>query len=180
MSAPERVLLTGINGFIGSHILANLLDNGISVRGVVRSQKKADQVLSDFPYAETNLDFAIVPDMTVAGAFDEALTSNPPFTAVIHTASPLNYSDGKSLADFVEPAVRGTMGILEGCNSFPSISKVVVTGSFASIGNPKDIQSNGKVYTSNDWNPAAVDDNDANNPRLAYWFSKTLAERAGE
>ena len=46
----RRVLLTGANGFLGSHILSELLDNGFFVRGVVRSQSKADQIAKDFPW----------------------------------------------------------------------------------------------------------------------------------
>jgi nucleoside-diphosphate-sugar epimerase len=34
----HRVLLTGASGFIGNHILAQLLSAGFSVRAIVRSQ----------------------------------------------------------------------------------------------------------------------------------------------
>lgn len=179
MSSP-KVLLTGINGFIGSHILDTLLAHGISVRGIVRTRKKADQVQSDFPSAGSKLSFAIVPDITTPGAFDEAFKSAPSIDVVIHTASPLSYAAGKTLADFVEPAKRGTMEILEGATRYaPSLKRMIITGSFASIANPKDMQGNGKVYNSDDWNPLSTDEGDSGNSRLAYWTSKTLAERAG-
>jgi len=35
------------------------------------------------------LDFAIVEDIAPEGAFDKAVISEPPFEAVIHTASPV-------------------------------------------------------------------------------------------
>jgi nucleoside-diphosphate-sugar epimerase len=84
----QRVLLTGANGFVGSHILDQLLAQGFSVRSIVRSQAKAQQVLSDFPNFGSRLDFGIVPDITAPGAFDEVVKSSPPFDTVIHTASP--------------------------------------------------------------------------------------------
>lgn len=84
----QRVLLTGANGFIGSHVLDELLKKGYSVRSIVRSQSKAQQVLSDFPNFGTKLDFGIVSDITAPGAFDEVVKSDPPFDTVIHTASP--------------------------------------------------------------------------------------------
>ena len=84
----QRVLLTGANGFVGSHILEQLLLRGLSVRAVVRSQSKAVQVLSDFPNFGSQLDFGIVPDITAPGAFNEVVQSTPPFDTVIHTASP--------------------------------------------------------------------------------------------
>jgi nucleoside-diphosphate-sugar epimerase len=84
----QRVLLTGANGFVGSHVLEQLLARGASVRAVVRSESKAAQVLADFPTAGSKLDFGIVPDITTPGAFDEVVKSTPPFDTVIHTASP--------------------------------------------------------------------------------------------
>jgi len=176
-----RVLLTGTNGFIGSHILDTLLSRGVFVRGVVRSEEKACQVAQDHPHAVSQLDFAIVPDITTPSAFNKALEAVPPFDVVIHTASPLSYSNGKTLADFIQPAVRGTMEILEGVNTVaPTVKRVVITGSFAAIGNPKDMQGNGKIYTSHDWNPITEQEVSAAEPRLAYWVSKTLAEKEGE
>lgn len=86
--SSHRVLLTGANGFIASHILSQLLSSPAqhSVRAVVRSQSKVEDVKSLFPSASSKqLDFAIVPDMTKVGAFDEALKSelvsaNPAFS----------------------------------------------------------------------------------------------------
>lgn len=176
-----KVLLTGVNGYIGSHILEVLLTHGLSVRGVVRSQQKADQVRNDFPDAGKSLDFAIVPDIAVPGAYDDALESDPSIRYIVHTASPLNYSSGKTVADFVEPAVQGTLEILRAADRYgQNVDRVVITGSFSAIGNPRDMQGDGKVYTSHDWNPVTVEEVDAGTPRLAYWVSKTLAERAGK
>ncbi|KAF9889077.1 methylglyoxal reductase (NADPH-dependent) gre2 [Aspergillus nanangensis] len=174
-----KVLLTGANGFIGSHILDALLRHGLQVTAVVRSELKATQVRRDFPATEDQLNFVIVPDISAPGAYTKILKADPSVQYIIHTASPLNYSLGKTVEDFVNPAVRGTREILEaaaqyGCN----VQRVVVTGSFAAIGNPEDMQGGGKVYTSQDWNPVTAEKLDARNPRLAYWFSKTLAERA--
>lgn len=84
----QRILLTGANGYIGSHILSLLLSHGHSVRVTTRSQSKAAQVISDFPNYGPRLDTDIVPDITSPGAFDTAVKSDPPFDAVIHAASP--------------------------------------------------------------------------------------------
>jgi len=58
------------------------------VRAVVRSHSKESQVLSDFPGFAARLDFGVVPDITLAGAFDQVVQAEPPFEIVIHTASP--------------------------------------------------------------------------------------------
>ena len=78
--ASHRILITGANGFIALHILSLLLASPSkhSIRAVARSQSKVDDVKAIFPDASASqLDFAIVPDMTTPGAFDEALKSEP-------------------------------------------------------------------------------------------------------
>ena len=40
----DRVLLTGISGFLGGHVALQLLEAGYIVRGSVRDLKRADKV----------------------------------------------------------------------------------------------------------------------------------------
>jgi nucleoside-diphosphate-sugar epimerase len=85
----SRVLLTGGSGFIAAHVLDILLENGHSVVTTVRSQDKANQIRDAHPkLPASQLEFAIVEDIAQEGAFDKAVVSDPPFEAVIHTASP--------------------------------------------------------------------------------------------
>ena len=44
MSENKKVLLTGISGYIGNHCAVELLKNGYSVRGSVRSLSKSKQL----------------------------------------------------------------------------------------------------------------------------------------
>lgn len=67
------VLVTGANGFIATHVVQTLLQRGYHVRGVVRSQASADAVLQTFPDSSGSLSVIVVPSMTVAGAFDQAV-----------------------------------------------------------------------------------------------------------
>jgi hypothetical protein len=72
------------------------------------------------------LDFAIVPDVAQPNAFDEALVSNPPFEAVIHTASPFHFNVTDVQKDLLDPAVNGTTGILKAIVSkAPRVKRVV-------------------------------------------------------
>lgn len=88
-----RVLLTGGSGFIAAHTLDILLERGHSVVATVRTQEKADKIKEQYhgKYADS-LSFAIVPDIAQPGAFDEAVKSDPPFEAVLHTASPFHFN----------------------------------------------------------------------------------------
>jgi nucleoside-diphosphate-sugar epimerase len=83
-----RVLLSGGSGFIAAHVLDDLLERGHSVVTTVRSQEKADKIkAAHSQYGKDKLDFALVEDIAQEGAFDKAVVSEPPFEAVIHTAS---------------------------------------------------------------------------------------------
>jgi hypothetical protein len=68
------ILVTGINGYIGSHVGDQLLAAGYKVRGAVRNAEKA-KWLSDLfePYGKNNFSLVEIPDMTVDGALDDAL-----------------------------------------------------------------------------------------------------------
>jgi nucleoside-diphosphate-sugar epimerase len=88
-----RVLLTGGSGFIAAHVLDILLHRGHSVVTTVRSQAKADKIKqAHSKYGSDKLDFAIVEDIAQENAFDKAVVSDPPFEAVIHTASPFHFN----------------------------------------------------------------------------------------
>ena len=177
----KRVLLTGANGFLGSHILSLLLKSSHSVRAIVRSQSKADQVRKDFPEAGASLDFGIVPDITFPHAFDSVIQSQPPFDAVIHTASPYLYAVASdNLKDFLEPAVKGTEEILKSIHSHaPSVKRVVMTSSMAAVVD-FDAGNNGKIYTEKDWNPTTWEEAVEGNLGTGYRGSKKFAEKAGK
>ena len=64
-----------------------------SVVTTVRSQAKADKIKEAYPKLDkSQLDFAIVEYIAQPNAFDEAIKSDPPFEAVIHTASPFHFN----------------------------------------------------------------------------------------
>jgi nucleoside-diphosphate-sugar epimerase len=89
-----RVLLTGGSGFIAAHTLDVLLERGHSVVTTVRTQEKANKIKESYQqYSEKGqLQFAIVPDIAQPDAFDDAVKSDPPFEAVLHTASPFHFN----------------------------------------------------------------------------------------
>jgi nucleoside-diphosphate-sugar epimerase len=180
----HRVLVSGANGFLAQRILTVFLEAGHSVRGTVRTQAKADQLAKTFhaSVSAKKLDFAIVPDIAAPGAFDAALESTPPFDLVIHSASPFNYRLNTKNAEFLEPAVKGTTGILQSIKAHgPNVKRVVLTGSMAAIIDftaPKWTHPP-KVYTEADWNPvkwdvALVTDN----INAVYQASKKYAEQS--
>jgi nucleoside-diphosphate-sugar epimerase len=122
----STVFITGATGFIGAHIAALASRAGYHVKLSVRREAQIDslrRVLSDF---SDRLDFVIIPDYTKENAFDTALQG---VKHVIHVASPLP----KPGEDLLTPAVKGTTSMLESASRVPSVEKVVITASVASL-----------------------------------------------
>ena len=63
-SPPAKVLVTGANGFIAVWVVQNLLEQGFSVRGTVRSESKASHLRELFKSYGDKFETAIVQDIT--------------------------------------------------------------------------------------------------------------------
>jgi nucleoside-diphosphate-sugar epimerase len=73
------VLVTGVNGYIGSHVADQFLEAGYRVRGTAREIAKAEGLkhLWEKKYGPGRFEVVAVPDMAVEGAFDEAVKGMP-------------------------------------------------------------------------------------------------------
>ncbi|KAH8820444.1 putative NADPH-dependent methylglyoxal reductase GRP2 [Xylogone sp. PMI_703] len=173
-----RVLLTGGSGFIAAHVLDILLERGHSVVTTVRSEEKGQKILEAHPNTpKEKLDFRIVEDIGVDGAFDEAVKIEG-LEAVIHTASPFHMRTVDVKRDMLDPAIKGTTGILKAIKQYaPTVKHVVITSSFAAILDPFKGPIYDHTYTENDWNPITLEQA-SQNPPSAYRASKTFAEKA--
>lgn len=155
----DLVLITGGSGHIGSRVIIDALEAGYAIRAVVRSQVKADRILSIPTIKKLNpgkkLDFIIVPDLLVDGAYYEAIKGA---THVIHVASPITdaHKDGESWqTTFIDPAVKGTLNILEAAKKAGKVKRVVITSSGIAMlswkaftsGNTEGIPLNEKMRT---------------------------------
>ena len=74
VSNGEIILITGVNGYIGSVLGMLVLSKGYSLRGTSRA-KSSTQPLLEGPYAPyiDRVEIYEVPDITVNGAFDDAV-----------------------------------------------------------------------------------------------------------
>lgn len=100
-----------------------------SVVTTVRSTSKAEGIRKAHPdYGTDKLDFVVVPDVSQIDAFDKAVISDPPFEAVIHTASPFHFNVTDIKKDLLDPAINGTIGILYAIKkNAPTVKRVVRT-----------------------------------------------------
>ncbi|KAL3427609.1 NAD dependent epimerase/dehydratase [Phlyctema vagabunda] len=178
-----KVLLTGKfaflfvrgSGFIAAHVLDILLQHGHQVTTTVRSEAKAQKIREAHPDAK--IDFKIVEDIAVEGAFDEAVKIDG-LEAVIHTASPFHFNVTDTKKDLLDPAIIGTTGVLKAIKkNAPTVTKVVITSSFASIVSAAKGNAPEHTYSEADWNPVTFEEA-VQNPSNGYRASKTFAEKA--
>ncbi|PYH99623.1 NAD(P)-binding protein [Aspergillus ellipticus CBS 707.79] len=170
-----RVLLTGGSGFIAAHIIDILLAHGFDTVVTVRSEEKGQRILEAHPDTpKEKLSYVVVKDVAAEGAFDEVVKSDPPFDYVLHTASPFHHNVQDPVKDFLDPAIKGTTGILKAIKAYaPTVKRVVVTSSFAAIVNP---EKHPEVYSEKNWNPVTWEE--GLQPSHTYRASKTFAEKA--
>jgi len=173
------VLITGGSGYIAAHVLNSFLSRGYKVRATVRSENSAESVRKTHAQYADKLSFAMVEDITTPGVFDEAVKG---VDGVVHMASPFVMEGIKdNVKELLEPAVKGTTEILKAVQKYnPSVKRVVITSSFASIWNGSKGTWPEHTYTEADWNPVTYEEaaNPETNGAVAYCASKTFAERA--
>ena len=160
----EKVLVTGITGYIGEHCAAALLREGYEVVGTVRSLAKADATRKAISkVAQTdNLSF-VEADLLSDKGWDDAMQG---CAYVLHVASPFFLKEPQNENELIAPAVDGTLRVIKAAKSAEVKRLVLTSSTFAIIAG----KETGK-YGPQDWS-------DTNKDIGAYAKSKTLAERA--
>lgn len=178
MSTIEKgstVLVTGVNGFIASHVADQLLQAGYNVRGTARSTSKADWLyeLFDTKYGKGKFECVEVADMVHDGAFDEAVKG---VSGICHLASILSFSSNPD--EVIPQTVKGALNVLTSASREASVKSVVYTSSSCAALLPQPDKK--IVVTKETWNDAAVEAAYASDPDgfTVYGASKTEAERA--
>ena len=88
--APAKVLISGVNGYLGAWVTAKYLERGYSVRGTVRSIEKAGKHLYEtFGKYGDKFELVEVKDITAKGAFDDAVKG---IDVVVHTVRSFFFS----------------------------------------------------------------------------------------
>jgi len=167
MITNKPICVTGASGFIASYIIRELLSGGYTVRGTVRGLKEGNkyEYLTSFPGAADRLSL-VQAELLTEGSYDGATAG---CEYVIHAASPYFLDTQDSQQDLVDPALKGTLNVLQACAKAGSVKKVVLTSSVAAV---FDEPISGHVYTEKDWNETS------SLKRNPYYYSKTLAERS--
>jgi len=166
------LVVTGITGFLGSHMALEALRRGHHVRGTLRRMERANHIRSvlERPLGEA------APDALSRLTFHEAdLLSSDRWSdimtgadAVLHVASPFPLGVPKRESDLVEPARKGVQHVFEACIQ-AGVERLVQTSSTVAImyGHGTDRMN----FNERDWTNLDGD------MISAYIKSKTLAEQ---
>jgi UDP-glucose 4-epimerase len=115
----SRILVTGGCGYIGSHTIVELIENGFEVISLDNLENSSDNVL-DGVYSITGTrvkNYAVdLRDKDALGTFFE---SQPPFTGIIHFAALKSVNDSvKEPLSYFENNVTGMINLLQFVNVY--------------------------------------------------------------
>lgn len=157
------ILVTGASGFIGSHVVKQLLDLGHDVRACARSPLKAKflETISENGSLEiVRMDLLDLETVRAAvrGCED-----------VIHCAAALYVGAKDPQRDVVDPSIKGTENLCLALQEEGVVKRIVHTSSVAAI--RRTYYKNGDVFSVEDWcDDATVKNN-------AYGLAKAGGEK---
>lgn len=169
MAGSETVLVTGGSGFVGMHILLQLLQRGFEVRTTLRSLKNRDRVIETLRAHGVvdmhKLSF-VEAELTADEHWEEAMTG---CRYVLSVASPVFLSGAQDEQEAMRPAIEGILRILKFAKK-AKVKRVVMTSSFGALGfshTDKKTETTEEDWTDPDLKGLSV-----------YEKSKGLSERA--
>ena len=161
-------MVTGASGYIGSHVVANLLTRGRNVRATVRDASDPGRVehLGAMEVADGGSLEIVEMDLLDADSVSKAVGG---CSEVIHTAAAVRITAKKPQSQIVDPSVIGTQNVLDSIDGSGSVESLIHTSSTAAI-RPMHWQD-GQTLTTDTW---ADDATLEGNP---YGLAKFSAER---
>lgn len=173
----DTILVTGATGYIGNHVVEELVAAGYKVRGTSRDHTKA-QFLIDYiekKFGSGKLEVADVPDMIADDAYDQAVKG---VSGIVHLASVVTFSEDPD--EVIPPSVKGTLNILKAATKEPNVKSLVITSSSTAAISP--VPNEKIVITADTWNDKVIEEVRAKGSSAGgyavYSASKVEAEKA--
>jgi dihydroflavonol-4-reductase len=163
----QPILVTGASGFLATHTIIQLLEQGYKVRGTLRTMSRENEVretLRKYVSADDRLEF-VNADLNEDAGWEQAVRG---CEYVLHVASPFPLLEPKHEDELIKPAVEGTLHVLHAAHQ-AKVKRVIQVSSVAAISS--GYAGENRTFTEEDWSRL-------DKPIGAYSKSKTLAERA--
>ena len=168
----KPVMITGATGYVAGWVVKRLLDEGLTVHAPIRSPENKEKTKYLDRLAENSKGSIkyFKADLLTEGSYDEAMEG---CELVVHTASPFINSVKDAQKDLVDPALKGTINVLESVNKTTTVKRVVLTSScVAMYGDAKDtLDYPNQIMTEEIWNSTSSVN------QSPYNYSKTVAEK---
>jgi dihydroflavonol-4-reductase len=160
---------SGGSGYIAGYCIAQLLNDGWSVRTTMRNLKRAEDVHTAIGKIAANantIEF-VAADLNSDAGWTDAVAGAD---YVLHVASPVPTVDPKSDEGLVRPVRNGTLPVIKAARD-AGVKRVVMTSSISAIIHGRGVRE--KPFTEEDWTDETNRDDSS-----PYDRSKTIAERA--
>lgn len=169
INANTKILVTGGNGYLGSHIVYYLLEMGVSVKVSVHDLENeiGYSHLEELPKAAGRLEI-VEAELTDKEVWREVVKG---CHAIIHTASPNPFKAPKQELEVIYPAVEGTLAILHAAKEH-GIKRFILTSSIAAMRGGKYKLT----YNEDSWgepeNITGIEKSKIFSERSAWFFTK--------
>ena len=125
----KKVLVTGVSGFLGSHLVKELLERECEVVGTVRSLQKREKYEALLTFKNNkNL---VLKEADLLDEYEKWSEIVKGCDLVLHVASPV-FARTREPEKKIEMATKGVSNVLKACIEH-NIQKVVVTSSVAAV-----------------------------------------------
>ena len=143
--SKNLVVVTGASGYIGSHIVANLLSKGRNVRATVRDMGDPERIqhLNNLPIEKNGSLEIVEMDLLNEESVNIAISG---CEDVIHTAAAVIIKSKEPQKEIVDPSVIGTRNVLNAIEKNGKVINFIHTSSTAAIRPTK--WENGTILTS--------------------------------
>ncbi|QYT04611.1 3-beta hydroxysteroid dehydrogenase/isomerase [Trichoderma simmonsii] len=133
--ASQKLLITGVTGFIGFKSLLIALERGYAIRAVIRNEQSISQLedkstLISEGHKKEILEFVVIPDFLACDSWPVVLDG---ITRIIHIASPLAHESDDYERDIISPAISMVTTVLEAAANVPSVRRIVITSSCVTL-----------------------------------------------
>ncbi|CAI4214175.1 unnamed protein product [Parascedosporium putredinis] len=128
LPAGSTILITGVNGYIGSHIANILLGMGFRVRGAVRAPKPWLNEMFDARYGKG------VFETFLLSAFDDVPVlkrAMEDVAGVLHVATDLTFGGNPEAT--IPWVIKASLNMLEAAASTPTVKRFVLTSSSTAV-----------------------------------------------